>query len=137
MKFITDLFKPKNEINVLFEKARKKREKENAAQLKKTTAYLNKLTRRVMWNRKKEKLATVPVIKFFLKIVKYFTPVKKEGLFSRPEDMKVTFTSDEINKLFARAVDKRNEEMKAKRKENAAYLRRINKKVKMSEKKKD
>ncbi len=136
MIFFTNLFKPKNKINDLFEKSRNKIEKENAAQIKKSTAYINKITRKLIFKKKKEKLLTVPVISFFLKIFKFFTPVKKEGIFSWKNDIKVTFTSDEINDLYSRVVNKREEELKTKRKENAAYLRRISKQLKIPNNKK-
>ncbi len=136
MIFFTNLFKPKNKINDLFEKSRNKIEKENAAQIKKSTAYINKITRKLIFKKKKEKLLTVPVISFFSNIFKFFTPVKKEGIFSWQNDIKVTFTSEEINSLYSRVVNKREEELKTKRKENAAYLRRISKQLKIPNNKK-
>lgn len=136
MKFITDLFKPKNEINTLFEKACKKREKEESAASKKSTAYINKITRRVAWTRKKEELKTIPVIKFLLKIVKFFTPVKKKGPFSLPDE-KITFTADEINALYSRTVKKMKADKAAELKKTTDYLDRITARVKASKNKKD
>lgn len=133
MKFITRLFKPRNEINDLFERSRKKRDKENAKKMKETTAYINKITKRVMWKRKKDKLATVPVIKFLLKIVKFFTPVRKEGPFSVGADFKPSFTSDEINSIYARVLKNRKDEEMGRQK----YLRNIEKRVGKSKNKKD
>lgn len=133
MKFITRLFKPRNEINDLFERSRKKRDKENAKKMKETTAYINNITKRVMWKRKKDKLATVPVIKFLLKIVKFFTPVRKEGPFSVGADFKPSFTSDEINSIYARVLKNRKDEEMGRQK----YIRNIEKRVGKSKNKKD
>jgi len=90
--------------------------KEEADEDKKRTAYLNKITRKVKWTAKKKELATIPFIKFFLNIVKFFTPTKRKGLFSRPDDLNLTFTSDEINELYSKTLDTMEADKAAKEK---------------------
>lgn len=137
MKFIVDLFKPKNEINDLYAEACKKVRKKEAAEDKKRTAYLNRISRKVKWTAKKKELATVPVIKFILQILKSMAPKKREGLFSIPDDFNTNFTTDDINRLYSKAVNQMEAKQSAKRKKQKAYLARITAKVQSFEHKQD
>lgn len=129
MKFIIELFKPKNEVNALYSRVLKKIRKKEAAEDKKRTAYLNRITRRVKWTAKKKELATIPAIKLMLRILKFFAPKKREGLFSKPDDLNMNFTSADINRIYSRAIKKSDADASVKRRKQKAYLDSISSKI--------
>lgn len=132
MKFIVDLFKPKNEINALYAKVRKKIQKKEAAANKKRTAYLNRISRRVKWTAKKKELATIPAIKLMLRILKFFKPKTREVLFSKPDGLNMNFTPADINRIYSKAIKKRDADASVKRRKQKAYLDSISAKISKS-----